>query len=451
MSKMSLNTDSRRKSKRWLLWGGASAGTLALIVVALIVGQTYFARTRTPEPPEPNLAGIDPAVRQTIEKEIAQVQREPQSADAWGRLGYAFLANVFEDEANFCFAEAERLDPHNARWIYCQGLILLSRDRAAALPKIELAVAYAGFQVEGPRLQLADLCFASGETEKARHYYEMILALSPQHPRALLGLARIDLQSGDVVSSRKRLEVPLADRRTRKSALALSAEIYLRQQDEKAANRELAQMIDLSDEPEWPDEFLMEKKKFKTGEVARLQVIYELNDSGHPDEAIRAAQELVRDYPQSARSWAALGVIHLSQHKYALAEQALRKSIALDANAPNVWVNLGLCRYHQKDLAEAVSCFQSAIQHKGDLLEAHFNMALCRLEQGKRADAIASLRDALRCQPLSAAAHAKLGEVLLEEKQYRESLLHFQQAVDLDPKNAEYQKKLEDARQRPSR
>ncbi|HLW66386.1 MAG TPA: tetratricopeptide repeat protein [Gemmataceae bacterium] len=438
------NASARFAKRRWLL---AAVALVGVLLALPLIYRGFFA-AKPLNPPQLNWAGVDPAIRQVLETEMANVRGHPRSADAWGRLGCALLANLFEDEADSCFAQASALDPKNALWIYCQALIALSRDPVVGLPKLEQAVELAGDQVEGPRLRLADEYLAQGQPEKARQQFEKLLARSPQHPRALLGLARIDFQTGALDSSRRRLEVALADPRTRKPALALSAEIYERQHNTPAANRALAQMIELPDPPEWPDAYFAEIRKYKAGESIRLQSVYQLQDGRRYREALQAAQELVRDYPQSARAWAALGSVYLGQRNFSAAEQALRKSVSLEDQSPQAWINLGLCRYQQHDVADAATCFSNAIERKPDSLQAHFNLALCQAEQGNRNAAIASLRDALRCQPLSAPAHAKLGELLLEEKRYPEAIDHLQQAADLGPENTAYQKKLDEARKR---
>jgi tetratricopeptide (TPR) repeat protein len=437
----------RRRSKWWTPLSIVGQGVV-FVGIILIVFRAYFLAPAVVQPSQPDLAGIDPAVREAIEQEIAQVKKEPKSAGAWGRLGCVFLANLFEDEARFSFEQAERLEPQNALWVYGQGLIWLSRDPALGLAKIEHAVNLAGNRVEGPRLKLADEYLAQGYAEKARQQYEVILANTPRHPRALLGLARIHFQQGELAHSLQLLDLPMADRRTRKSALAISAEIHQHQNQTKAANRDLAQMSELPEDPEWPDEFLAEIKKFKAGESARLQLAYELDDSGHAAEALEAARALVNAYPQSARSWAALGSVLLNQRKYVGAESALRKSISVDDGSPRTWVNLGLCRYQLGDMAEALVCFGNAIKYKPDYLQAHYNVGLCHKARGNRQAAIASFRNALRCQPLNQQIHVQLGELLLDEKQYKDAVFHLEQGVDLNPADANAQKLLDEARKR---
>ncbi|HEV3146100.1 MAG TPA: tetratricopeptide repeat protein [Gemmataceae bacterium] len=443
MSQTDLQPKAVSRRKRWLLLG--------VLGIVLLIGSLltirHSTRARTAAPPQPDLTGIDPAVRQAIEKEVAHVQTEPQSGSAWGQLGCVFIAHAFEEEAMACFAQAERLDPKNAMWPYFQGLSLLLRDPEQALPKIEQAANLAGDNVVGPRHQLAELYMALNRPEQAGEQFRIILKEHPTNARAHLGLARLALQAGDLDSCRRHLNEMAADPHGRREARALSAEVYQRLGDTKAANRELATMIDLPPDPAWPDDYREKVIKCQVGESVRLRFTYELTDSlGRPAQALQYANQLVSDYPQSPRTWALLGWVLFNQQKYPAAEQALRRSLSVDDRIAEVWLNLGHTRYRQNDLTEAAACFRRAIELKSDHWQAHYSLGLCLKERNQRPAAIAAFREALLCQPLAAPAHSRLGELLLEEHQTGEAVEHLQQAVDLNPNDHASRKLLDAAR-----
>ena len=113
-------------------------GALALVAVALVGGAyLYFIRGKV-RPPEVDLAGIDPAIKKAIEEARSKVIAEPDSAQAWGRLGMVLITHDFRLPAAFCLEQAERLDPAEVRWPYFQALGAIAfGEGEKALPKLE--------------------------------------------------------------------------------------------------------------------------------------------------------------------------------------------------------------------------------------------------------------------------------------------------------------------------
>jgi tetratricopeptide (TPR) repeat protein len=437
---------TKSRCRRWLLLGAAVVGLL-LLTAFLVVNYSRPRTVQSVEPPQPNLTGVDPAVQRVIEKGIAYVKKEPQSGAAWGQLGCIFTAHLFSEEAYVCFGEAERYEPDNPMWAYLQGLTFLPREPEKALPKIEQAVKLVGDSVEGPRLQLAELYMSLGRNEEARAQFQAALKQQKWNARAQIGLARIALQAGNLDAAQKLLEEAGESEYGRKAILAIWAEILERKKDTKGAQQKLAKMIELPDDPAWPDPYRETVAKYQVGESVRLRATYELNDSfGRPQQALLYAEQLVTDYPQSPRAWAALGWVQLNQLKYEAADQSSRKSLALDDKNAEVWANLGQIRYEQKRFEDAVSFFHSALERKPNLWRAHYQLGMCWQKLGRPKEAITAFYDALGCQPLSPPSHARLGELLLKEKRTNEAIQHLQQAVDLDPKDAATRQLLDDAK-----
>ena len=419
-------TTSKRPRRRWLGWG-------MLLIAAAACGALFFGfKYTTPRLPEVELTGVDPAVRNAVEEALAEVRRGPRDADAWGRLGMVLTSHIFEDTAMVCFEQAERLDPDNPRWPYFQGCIEQAHNRPTSLAKLRRAVGLCPARTEGPRLRLAEALWRSGEVEAARELFESLLQADDNHARAHLGLARIHLQANELSQCREHLDRAQMQRRVRKAALRLAAEFYERQGDTVAARRALASLITLPDDPDWPDEFLAEAGRCKVGESVRVQQAAKLLDQQRHTEALSRLEELVRDYPESARAWTLLGWTQMQTRQSSAAEQSLQLAIQLDPDSCRARVYLGTIRHHRNDRAGAIVLFREAIQRKPSYLEAHFNLGACLQEEGDRSAAIKAFRAAIRCQPLSAAAHARLGELLLGENP-EEGRSHLRLAIELDP------------------
>src|SRR5262249_9312750 len=165
-------------------------GAVALALLAL--GWYLSGWYAPPAPPELSLADADPAVVRVIESARRDVWWKPRSAAAWGRLGQRLRAHGYRPESNFCFAQAERLNPQDPRWSYLQGIGLQSDDPEAAIAHLERAVALCGRQdPDAPQLSLAEVCFQQGRLDEAEQHFRQVLRRDRDNARAHLGLGRL--------------------------------------------------------------------------------------------------------------------------------------------------------------------------------------------------------------------------------------------------------------------
>jgi cytochrome c-type biogenesis protein CcmH/NrfG len=422
------------------------AALAALAVAGVLVYRHSSAPPPGMDPPAPDLADVDPAIRGAIERARADVEHDRRSGTAWGRLGMAFYAHIFAPEAMTCFEQAERLDPDDPRWPYFQGLVLRATDPPAAIPKLRRAVELTGDRVDVPRLFLAEAYLQAGDPAEARPNFQAVVRIAPNHPRAHLGLARLDFEAGDLAGCREHLRYALPDRFTRKAALLLSAEAYQRAGDGAAARRDRAQAVGLPDAPNWPDPYADEMAQFQVGEVAGIRMAAQMLDNDSPRDAVGVLEGVVHDYPNSAGGWMTLGLARLNVGQPAAAEAALRRSLEIDPSQPRAWMGLAFTRLRQRDRAEAVRCLRKAAELKPSFLEAHLTLGMVLKEAGEPDAAAAAFEAALRCQPLSAPAHAQLGEVLLKRGRTDEAVAHLKQAVELNPNDAASKTLLEGVR-----
>src|SRR5690242_4373700 len=92
-----VSASSKRSGVRWrrLL--------LAMLLLAVGAATAAYAwrgrREEPPQPPQVNLAGVEPRVAKVIEAMRAKVLREPRSAEAWGLFGKVLLAHGYGDDS----------------------------------------------------------------------------------------------------------------------------------------------------------------------------------------------------------------------------------------------------------------------------------------------------------------------------------------------------------------
>jgi superkiller protein 3 len=409
---------------------------LALVVAAAVtagVVRHFWSRDVAPEPPAVERTGVDPAIVAAIEQARGVVLQAPHSAAAWGQLGMVLTAHDFRGEANVCFARAEQLDPREPRWPYHQGIALTLGDPPAALAKLRRAVELAGDAHAAPRLWLGEVLLGQGSFGEAEANFQQLLRHDPLNPWAHLGLCRLALQRRDSSAAVAHAHQAEADPRTRKAAHTLLAEIRQRLGDAATASRELALAnAALPDHP-WPDPFVEEVARLRTGEGARLEFAAQLLEQDRIAEALPLLRQTAQGYPNSAVVWLFLGRAMARAGDLDGAERALRKTVQLAPKWAEARYDLGSALWQRRKFGMAVESFRKAKELKPDYAQAYYGLGQCLLGQGDRWGAAAALRDAIRYKPDHVEARTDLAELLAQDGQEAEAAVLLQEAVRLSP------------------
>jgi tetratricopeptide (TPR) repeat protein len=448
------------RRRRWLV-------LLVCLPACLLVpalGWYGWRRYAAPAPPEVALADADPEFVAAVEAARGQVQREPYSAAAWGRLGEVLRAAEYRDQAAVCFAQATRLDPKSVRWPYLQGETLQQRDPDAALAPLRRAVALCGGDDADalfPRLRLGELLLARGEYDEAEAQLQAALKGDPDNASVHLDLGLLACERGDLEGALEHLRPPQVSQYspfTRKRASARLAEVYQRRDDAAAAARTSKQAADLPPDAHWLDPILLEVLQREVGRPARFHEVERLEAQGNYPEAARQLQEMVAQAPDY-RACVALGKDLGKLGDYQGAEQALRLAIRLEPDNAQAHYRLGMLFWVQargawekeadRDRArawfrDAAAAARQALVHKPDYAEAHMILGDSLMHLGERAEGLAALRRAVQCGPDLADVHFYLGEALAEDGQEAEARAQLEQAVQLaGPGNPQPRQALE--------
>jgi tetratricopeptide (TPR) repeat protein len=110
-----------RHSKTGLLLICALAG--AAILYFGVVVPLFLRFNRSSIPAFPDSAGHPPAMVAYLKATYSQAMDHPTSDEAVGKLGMAFHAHDFYDEAAACYRRAEELNPNEWRWTYYVSLL----------------------------------------------------------------------------------------------------------------------------------------------------------------------------------------------------------------------------------------------------------------------------------------------------------------------------------------
>jgi tetratricopeptide (TPR) repeat protein len=415
-----------------LLAGGAAAGYL-------------IWRPHGPVVPAIATAGMDHEVVAAIADARAGVEARPKSAAAWGRFGMILFAQDMYSDCLAVFAQAERLDPADARWPYFQGLALMFIEPARGIVLLERAARLAPDSLT-TKLRLAEEELKLERTDEADALFRELLLDQPSNPRALLGRGLILSRGGRWQESLEPLRAAAAHPTARRAARAGLAEAYSRLGDPKAAEEERRIAAELPPDLKWPDDYLAQARQYRTGLEPRVLDALEMGEQGQVDEGLALSTEVVRDHPDSDEAHLTRAKLLIRAGRPEEAEGELRQALKLNSDLVGGHFLLGAVLAQRGDFAGGERGFLRAVALKPAHGLAHQNLGTCRLRLGKRSEALTSFREAVRCRPDLPVAHLELGALLLEDGRAAEAVAHLEQAERLDGKNERVRSLLAEAR-----
>lgn len=381
---------------------------LVLAVACLAAGAAWLLLRPAPLGlPDPASLGLDddPAVAAALGESIAAVRRAPDSASAWGTLGFQLAALGRDADAATCFRGAARRDGRSWRWPYLAG--------AATRPRSPVdAEALFGEGVRRdpgaawPRLSRAETRAELGRFAEAGDDFEAVLAADPAHARARLGLARARLAGGDPAAAGEALGNAIDHPATRRAAHLLAGQIAARRGDDALARRLLAEAAALPDDVPWPDDPLAaDLPRHALGKRAWLALLRRAEEEGASDRAALLSRRLEETYPEV---WFLLeGKLRVARGDPAAAEEAFRRALAIDPGAAEVHWELARLLAAEGRTADAVAAYRRLVQLEPAHGPAWRELGRLLLATDREA-ALEALRHACDCMPASEEAREAL-------------------------------------------
>lgn len=416
---------SRPSRRRWIV-----AAAFLSIAIALTIH--FVRRGAAPQPPVIATAGFEPMIISQVDKAVAEVRAAPRSGLAWGGLGMVLQAHEFTAEARFCFEQAERFDPAEARWPYLLALLLGQENAAGAIAQLQRAVNVGRDRQDAPRLRLAQTLFEAGRLDEAEGHFRTLLRLNAGHAAARIGLAELSHARGRVEETRRLLPLCLTNAHTARRANTLLAQVERQLGNTAPADAALRRVTTLPADLPWPDSFLADAAQFRIGRKAWTDQAQSWLDHGRHGEAQPIVARLIKDYPDAPDGWLLLGRMRLERNDCAGAEQCFRRVLQL-AEVVNGHAQLGITLLCQERYAEAIPAFQQAIRLKPDFGEAHFNLGLALGRAGRASEAIEPFRQAIRHSPNFVDPYITLADLLHQAGERQEALSLLSRALRLAP------------------
>jgi len=309
-----------------------------------------------------------------------------------------------------------------------------------------------------------------GRTAEARTQFEASLKLNPDQPSALTNLAQIYFDAGrpdDLQMARSLLERAAKSTRDPEISRALVitclklGQVYLEHGDLRAAGRTLESAVAsglddariyaaLAEVYEADGHFenaipamRLAVQRDPRNEMYHFHYGLLLTDSHAPAAGILRLQEALKQFPNSARLWLALGIAQLTYGQNVEAENSFKRSLTLDAKLVPALAYLGMTYSERGAYDKAVAFYEQAIALNAQTAALYYLAAdtMLKVSSAGTTRAEQYLKRATELDPNLAAAYLAWGRLYVRTNRYAEAGPLLERAVALQPElmEAHYQ------------
>ena len=428
---------------RSLLKTGALAVALAAITWLLA---PILLPVRLPEdfPKLPDLRTVNPGLRALLEGADREARRRPGSAEAVGKLGMAYHANLFLEQAAGAYRIAARLAPNDYHWVYCQAFLEEENGNDQEQVKFLRETVRLKPDHVPALLRLADGEFKRDRLDEAARYYQRAASAPDGHSslQAAFGLGRVAARRQEWNQVIEHV-APLA--RTYPYLqppyeLLLEAYEALGQADKAAEARQnialsRSKVVPLPEDPLNDQLIALSYNSTRLLKQAGL-----LSRFGYPDQAIqvarRAAEADTRD--PDIRNFMARTLLTAYPNKPEAIDEALTQiseCLRLRPDDPLPLWGFASAFFEAPKPPAAVDRLSALLGPFADRGDAHFFLGMVADARGQNVEAVSQYEAALKNNPNNAAVYIKLGLVCDREAKFDQAAGYFQKALQLEPTN----------------
>jgi Tfp pilus assembly protein PilF len=334
-----------------------------------------------------------------------------------------FAANDFE-AARALFEKAKFLQPDAE---IARALLIISlRTKNAERAKSDFADYFSlakDAAKQAARIELGLLLLENELFAEAVRELEAALALDASNIAARVHLSRAYLRQKNIRAAGRLLETAVASGADDARIYAALAEIY--QAGGFMENAIPAMRRAIEKEP--------------NNEFWRAQYGMLLIDSRAPAAAVVRLAEAVKEFPNSARLWLALGIAEQIDGKITHAQRSFEKSLQLEPKSVPALAYLATSLIEQAQYAEAVKLYERALAVEEKNAVLHYLLADTLLKiAGSDAKLIEKhLVRAVELDQKLSSAHLALGKLYARAENWQKAADEFQQAVSFAPELAE--------------
>src|SRR5215472_5459334 len=377
-----------------------------------------------PEVPQVNITGLPRETQGQVAQAYAAARKQPQDAEAVGKLGMLLDSYHRSEDAVLCYRRAHLLAPAAFKWLYYWGSLLLRENKMGeALPILTSALRLEPEYLPA-RLKVGEALLGAGKTEEASKIYEGILKDYSDTAEAYYGLGRAKSALGDQAAAaelyRQACQLfPTYGAAHYGLALAYRKLGRIEEAEEQANLHERNNYI----VPPLADPLRDELRALDMSAADHLEWGVQLEQVGRIDDAIAQTEKALRLDPSLVKAHVNLLILYARAGKPKEAEEHYKALLAVDPDQfPDAYYNYGVLLLKEGKFEEAEKAFRKTLAISPSNDAAHDNLGYLLEREGKLSQAAAEYRMAIEINPASRQAHFKLGRILVNQKQYAEGI-----------------------------
>ena len=269
----------------------------------------------------------------------------------------------------------------------------------------------------------AEALLAGGLPDEARQELESVLSNEKQNIKALVLLSKIFVQQKNIAAGGRLLESAVAGGLDDAKVYLALAEVY--EAGGYPENAIPAMRRAIEKEP---------KNDFYRSRYGLLLV-----NSKAPAAALVRIEEALKEFPDSASLWFALGIAQFDNNKIPEAEKAFEKALSIDLQLIPALAYLGAVFVEQARYNDAVKIYEQAIRLNGKIALLHYLLGdtLLKMTDIDEKRIEAALKRAAELDANLTSAHLTLGRLYVRQARWAEAAAFLERAAKLEPNRAE--------------
>lgn len=396
----------------------------------LLHGCGRGSNVSTPAIPSVKAEDFPVASRSLAAQILQDLERNPESASANGRLGMLLQSHSLHDRAKACFLRAQVFDGDDFRWPYYLGIVQAETgDQEAAVDAFERVLTLRRYPAAFVRL--GEVLLSLDRLDESSLAFEAALQLSPGAPAAYFGLGQVRYRQ-DKVQGAIRILLKACELAPRTSAPHYALAMAYRD----AGDLELSQShLALSEDYERPlppinDPAFQEVENLRADQYWYQSEGVRLESNGRVEEAIEAYEKAIELDAEFVQPHVNLVASFGRLTRFDQAETHYRRAMELNSEIEELHNNWGTIQALRNRPREAAESFGRALKINPFSADGHFNYGSTLSQMGRVREAVEHFLKALEYEPNHRLANFQMGRYLVAEGKIDAAIAHLEQTLD---------------------